>query len=72
METLILSIEGMHCSGCATGIQMTTEQLDGVISAYVQLDGKSGTWEIDTSRISAEKIVQEIERLGYTALQLKK
>ena len=67
METLNMNIEGMHCGGCATGIQMVTEQLDGVSSVFVDLEGKKGTWEIDSSKITAEKIIEEIEKLGYKA-----
>ena len=67
METLQMNIEGMHCGGCATGIQMVTEQLEGVSSAFVDLDGKKGTWEIDPAKVSADKIIEEITKLGYKA-----
>lgn len=67
METINLNIEGMHCGGCATGIQMVTEQLDGVSSAFVDLDGKKGTWEVDPSKVTADKIIEEIVKLGYKA-----
>lgn len=67
MDTINLHIEGMHCGGCATGIQMVTEQLEGVSTAFVDLDGKKGTWEVDSSKVSAEKIIEEIVKLGYKA-----
>ena len=67
METLQMNIEGMHCGGCATGIQMVTEQLDGVTSAFVDLDGKKGTWEIDPTKVTAEQIIAERTTLGYKA-----
>jgi copper chaperone len=67
METLTMNIEGMHCGGCATGIQMVTEQIDGVSSVFVDLDSKKGTWEIDPSKVTAEKIIAEITTLGYKA-----
>ncbi len=68
METINLNIEGMHCGGCATGIQMVTEQLDGVSSAFVDLDGKKGTWEVDPAKVTADKIIEEIVKLGYKAV----
>ncbi len=46
---------------------MVTEQLDGVSSAFVDLDGKKGTWEIDSSKVTADKIIEEIVKLGYKA-----
>jgi copper chaperone CopZ len=67
MEKIELNIQGMHCGGCATGIQMVTEQLDGVTSAFVDLDGKKGTWEVDSAKVTAETIIDEITKLGYTA-----
>ncbi len=62
-----MSIEGMHCGGCATGIQMVTEQIEGVSSVFVDLDGKKGTWEIDPSKVNADKIIAAITELGYKA-----
>ena len=67
METIELDIEGMHCGGCATGIQMVTEQMDGVTSSSVDLDSKKGKFEFDPAQTSKEKIVEEISKLGYTA-----
>lgn len=67
MEKIELNIQGMHCGGCATGIQMVTEMLDGVSSAFVDLDGKKGTWEVDTTKVKPENIIEEITKLGYTA-----
>lgn len=62
-----MNIVGMHCGGCATGIQMVTEQLDGVSSVFVDLDAKKGTWEIDSTKVKPEQIIDEISKLGYTA-----
>ena len=67
METIELDIQGMHCGGCATGIQMVTEQLDGVTSAFVDLDAKKGKWEVDSSKVTKEAIIGEISKLGYSA-----
>ncbi len=67
MEKIELNIVGMHCGGCATGIQMVTEQLDGVSSAFVDLDGKKGVWEVDPSKVNSQNIIDEISKLGYSA-----
>jgi copper chaperone CopZ len=67
MDTIHLDIGGMHCGGCATGIQMVTTLLDGVSSAFVDLEGKKGTWEIDSTKVTPEKIIEEITKLGYSA-----
>lgn len=62
-----MKIEGMHCGGCATGIQMVTEQIDGVLSSFIDLDKKIGTFELDTNKVSTDQIIGEISKLGYTA-----
>jgi copper chaperone CopZ len=67
MATLKLDIEGMHCGGCATGIQMLTEGMDGVTSSFVDYDAKKGTVEYDEAKIQPDKIIAEIATLGYTA-----
>ena len=67
MSTINLNIEGMHCGGCATGIQMVTELVDGVTLASVDLDGKKGTWEVDETKVTPEMIIDEIVKLGYKA-----
>lgn len=69
MTKIEMNIEGMHCGGCATGIQMVTEQLDGVSSSFVDLDSKKGTFEFDESKVSVDQITAAISELGYTATQ---
>lgn len=67
MATIEMNIEGMHCGGCATGIQMVTSEMDGVSSAFVDLDSKKGTFEIDEEKVKPEDIINEINKLGYQA-----
>ena len=67
MEKITMGIEGMHCGGCATGIQMVTEQMDGVSSSAVDLDSKKGEFEIDPTKVTSDQIIAEIAKLGYVA-----
>lgn len=66
MTQVIMDITGMHCGGCATGIQMVTEQMDGVTSSFVDLDSNKGTFEVSTDEV-VPKIIEEIQKLGYGA-----
>ncbi|MBI2100848.1 MAG: heavy-metal-associated domain-containing protein [Candidatus Vogelbacteria bacterium] len=66
MEKLEMTIEGMHCGACATGIQMLTSQLDGVKSVFVDYNGKKGIWEIDPEKVNKEQIQKAIAELGYS------
>lgn len=67
MEKIELHIEGMHCGSCATGIQMLTSQMDGVGEVFVDYNGKKGTFEFDSSKVSKEDFVKAIVELGYQA-----
>jgi copper chaperone len=67
MTKIDMNIEGMHCGGCATGIQMVTEQMEGMSSTFVDLDGKKGTFEFDEAKVTPAAIIEEIGKLGYSA-----
>ena len=67
MEKIELHIEGMHCGACATGIQMLTSQMDGVKEVFVDYEGKKGTFEFDSAKVTKEQIIKSIGELGYTA-----
>jgi copper chaperone CopZ len=67
MEKLNLHIEGMHCGSCAIGIQMIATQMEGVKSAEVSYEGKTGVFEIEPDKVSKEQLVAAIAELGYTA-----
>lgn len=67
IEKIELHIEGMHCGACATGIQMVVSQMDGVQSVFVDYEKKLGVVEFDSSKLTKEQIVKEIETLGYKA-----
>ena len=67
MEKVDLHIEGMHCGSCAIGIQMLTTQMDGVKSAEVSYDGKKGTFEFDSTKVTKDQLVKSIAELGYQA-----
>ncbi|MDC1205292.1 heavy-metal-associated domain-containing protein [Candidatus Pacebacteria bacterium] len=67
MVKVEMNIEGMHCGGCATGIQMVTDQMNGVSSSFVDLDEKKGTFEFDETVTNSEALIGEIAKLGYQA-----
>lgn len=67
MTKLDVNIGGMHCGACATGIQMIVSGMDGVSGAFVDYEGKKGNFEFDESKVSFEKIQEEVAKLGYTA-----
>jgi len=66
MNTLDLTIDGMHCDGCAGRIQSLLEKEAGI--SEITISAKAGTGQIAYSpHLTNEKqIVAIIERAGFT------
>ena len=62
-----ITIEGMYCSGCASGIKSMLKRTPGVVSAEVSFETKTAKVEYNPADISREKIVEVITNLGYKA-----
>jgi len=62
-----LSIAGMHCNSCASGIQMVLQSTDGVINASASYDTKKGEVEFDEEKTTLDNVLKAIEQLGYKA-----
>ena len=62
-----ITIEGMHCSGCASGIKSMLKRTPGIVSAEVSFETKTANVEYNPADISREKIVEVITNLGYKA-----
>ena len=65
--TVTLSISGMHCESCATGIAAILKRTDGVVKADVSYDERRAIVDYDAAKTSPDKIVEAIEKLGYKA-----
>ncbi len=61
------SVTGMSCAACSAGIERTLNRLDGVEKAEVSLMGECMHVSYDQTKISQEKIIQEVVALGYGA-----
>ncbi len=66
-ERVVVAIEGMHCSGCASGIKAMLKRTPGVISAEVSYESKEAKVEYNAADTSREKIVEAINNMGYKA-----
>ncbi|MBK3331946.1 heavy-metal-associated domain-containing protein [Persephonella atlantica] len=67
IERIELNISGMHCAGCAAGIEATLGATEGIITASVNLATSKGVFEFDPSKIAKEQIIKKIGELGYQA-----
>jgi Cu+-exporting ATPase len=66
-ERVLVGIEGMHCTSCASGIKSMLKRTRGVVSADVSFNQKEANVEFDPSATSREKIIEAINNMGYKA-----
>lgn len=68
MKKTVLNIEGMSCSHCENAVKKAVGALEGVSAVAVDLKGKTVTVEYDSSKVSLDRIKNEIEEQGYDVL----
>lgn len=66
-ERVRITVEGMSCTSCATGIKAMLKRTPGVISAEVSFERREAAVEYEAARTTREKIVEAITKLGYKA-----
>ena len=70
-QTLVLEIKGMHCSGCASGIEAMLKRVAGVTKADVSYEERQARVEYDPARATSKKIIEAVEKMGYKATPKK-
>ncbi len=60
----------MHCSSCAVNIDLSLEDLDGVVSSKTNYARSISVVDFDPQKTNSKKIITEIEKLGYQAKTL--
>ena len=63
-------INDMHCSSCALTIDMDLEDLDGVVSSKTSYAKAETELELDSDKVTDEKILGVIKKAGYSAKPL--
>ncbi|WP_205189631.1 heavy metal translocating P-type ATPase, partial [Burkholderia sp. LMG 13014] len=66
LQTIELSVDGMHCGGCTGRVQRALAAVPGVVDATVDLDGHSATVTAQET-IDAAQLVDAIGAAGYRA-----
>ncbi len=62
-----ISVEGMTCAGCASHVDATLKQINGVVSADTSYENKNVRVVYNPDQISLRKIKNAIDDLGYVA-----
>ncbi|OIJ13066.1 copper resistance protein CopZ [Anaerobacillus alkalilacustris] len=65
MNQITISVEGMSCGHCKAAVEGVLGKLEGVSSAEVNLASKNVTVQFDSSKVSEDKLKNEIEEAGY-------
>jgi P-type Cu2+ transporter len=64
-ENINLNISGMTCVNCSNGIEKFLNKQKGVINTKVSFASSEGVFQIDSKLYSKEKLISQIEKLGY-------
>jgi len=65
METVTLSISGMHCGGCVSSVTRVLRAVPGVQEVDVQLQPGRATVGYDASRVDRDALRMAVEDAGY-------
>ncbi len=67
MSTVVIPVEGMSCVACAVRVKKAVRSLAGVGDVEVSLATRNARVRFDPRRITLDRIVAAIDRLGYRA-----
>ncbi|MDG2030521.1 MAG: heavy metal-associated domain-containing protein [Phycisphaerales bacterium] len=64
-KTVVYSVKGMSCGGCASAVTTKVNKVDGVMACDVSLEQQQATVELAENG-SATDVEEAIRSLGYT------
>ncbi|MBX3665673.1 MAG: heavy-metal-associated domain-containing protein [Burkholderiales bacterium] len=67
METITLSVKGMTCMGCVSGVKRVLGAVPGVAGAEVSLEKAQAEIRYDPDRTGPEALKAAITDAGYDA-----
>jgi len=70
MKKIKITIEGMHCSSCASNIERSLKKVSGIKEVSISLMLKKGTIEAEDS-VSEEEIKKAVSKLGYKVSKIE-
>lgn len=63
-ERITLSVSGMTCAACATGIEKALRKVPGVQAASVSLEKKEAVVVVEPGRVQTDQLIQAVESVG--------
>ena len=67
VSTVTLTVEGMTCASCSVAVRTALRRLEGVQDARVSVEEKRAVVDYDAARVTPQRMVEAINRLGYRA-----
>lgn len=67
VSTVTLTVEGMTCASCSVAVRTALKKLDGVRDARVSVEEKRAVVDYDAAKVSPQRMVEAVNRLGYRA-----
>jgi copper ion binding protein len=67
LKSLVLLVEGMTCTSCASKLEKTINCINGVHSCSVNFLSKKCEVVYDEDAVNEEKIIKSVKKLGFTA-----
>lgn len=65
MNNVILKVEGMHCTGCASRIETLLQRNDGVKRASAHFDRGEARVLYDPQVVTEDQLAAAIDSAGY-------
>ena len=66
-KVVTIPVEGMVCLACTARVKSTLKGIDGVTDVEVNLEDRMARVKYVENKVSTEKLVSAINRLGYRA-----
>lgn len=68
MKKVLLKIDGMTCSACASGLEKYLNKQDGIKEAVVNLVMNNASVEYDDTKLTLDQVEKFVEKAGFTSL----
>lgn len=65
MAQIQLNVKGMTCGHCKSSVTGALEELEGVKSVQVDLEGGKASVDYDDSKVNVEQMKEAVEEQGY-------
>lgn len=64
-KTVVLNVAGMMCAGCVRAVETRLAEVDGVLSATVNLVTEVAVAEVEAGKVTPEQLAETITEAGF-------